>query len=172
MIFTYVLTKKNHDSIRGFFLSVNEEGVPVDYKFTEPVKVSRFQKYIFGDTLDKYLKIDVIFDKFLQTIDFEIDFAFFEDEVFLQNDLFDKSMVLYTTDESPLERSGEFEEINEEYFLLQHSFSGNPLKVKIKDKKVLEELSTVLKDDEEKGILHNFDLYEPFIRLKKISEET
>ncbi|MCK9225835.1 MAG: hypothetical protein M0R46_02605 [Candidatus Muirbacterium halophilum] len=171
MIITYALTKKRADLFRGYFLSVNEEGIPVDYKFTEDLRLSKFQKYIFGSTLDRYIKTKVFFEKFLKTIDYKIDFVVFEDEVFLENKVFENCAFVQDTDETPLSETGEFELQNDGSYLLQYSFSGSPVKVRVKEEKIIKRLSDIIKEIASQTYTHNFTILEPLERLRRVSEE-
>lgn len=171
MMLTYVLSRKKGDIYRGYFLSVDEEGIPSDYKFTEDVRLSRFQKYIFGVTLEKYIKNRVFLEKFLKTVEFNIDFMFFEDEVFLENSSFENCAFISDSDEKPLGETGDYQLQTDGSYLIQHSFSGNPAKVRVRDEKIIQRLSEIIKTLGKNTHSHNFTILEPMERLKKVSEE-
>ncbi|PLX18738.1 MAG: hypothetical protein C0601_03960 [Candidatus Muiribacterium halophilum] len=170
MIFTYIITQKIKENIRGIFLSVNEKGIPVDFKYTEAVEVEKYQKYIFGDTLDKYLKLNVLLDKYFKTIDFNIDYILVRDEDFLEYEDFDNVVWISGTDEEPLESAGEYREIPGDNFLVQHSFSGNPTKVRLKNTDLIKSFAEKFSQDKPHAISHHFDILEPFKRLDKVIE--
>ena len=171
MIITYAISKKRADLVRGYFLSVDEEGIPVDYKFTEDLRLSKFQKYIFGSTLDRYIKTRVFLEKFIKTIDYKVDFIIFDDEVFLENTVFEFCAFIQDTDEHPLGETGDFEIQNDGSYLLQYSFSGSPAKVRVKDEKIIKKLSELIIEIANHPHSHNFTILEPLERLRRVSEE-
>ncbi|MGM0607876.1 MAG: hypothetical protein ACQESP_05630 [Candidatus Muiribacteriota bacterium] len=170
MNFSYIKCFREVENIRAFFLTVNEKGVPVDFRYTEKIKIDKIKKFMFGSLLDKHFKTSVFIDKFLSSIDFEIDYFFVNDEGFLDNKTFENIIYIEETDEDPLEHAGSVQETSDNSYLIQPSFSGNPLKVKVKSREIIDKFSAIISDEDFQKESNDYYLYEPFIRLEKLHE--
>ncbi|MFA5478863.1 MAG: hypothetical protein WC002_04185 [Candidatus Muiribacteriota bacterium] len=170
MNFSYVKAYREADAIRALFLTVNEKGIPVDFRYTEKIKIEKIQKFMYGNMLDKYFKSDVLLEKYSKSIDFSVDFIFTVEEAFLESATFDDIVYMQETEDEPLEKAGSYIELSPEYYLVQHSFSGNPIKMKFKEKKVLDKFINVIGENSEIKFSHEFYIFEPFYRLDKLHE--
>ncbi len=62
------------DKHMGAILVTNQIGVPLEFKYTEPVTTTRLQKILYGAVLDRYLHETVLRDRLAQEIRTPADF--------------------------------------------------------------------------------------------------
>ncbi len=55
MIAYFSLYKSDDEKYAGGLLIINENGIPVSFKYTEPVTPSEIQKIIYGDNIKKII---------------------------------------------------------------------------------------------------------------------
>ncbi|HDS30020.1 MAG TPA: hypothetical protein ENN67_03155, partial [Firmicutes bacterium] len=61
MRLAYILAEAvDPDNWTGGLLVTDERGLPLDFRYVEPIKPSKLQKLIYGDSLTRYLKLDAI----------------------------------------------------------------------------------------------------------------
>jgi hypothetical protein len=75
------------DKHMGAILVTNQIGVPLEFKYTEPVSTTRLQKILYGAVLDRYLHETVLRDRLAQETRTPADFYItpYEDKEFLSS---------------------------------------------------------------------------------------
>ncbi len=56
----YVSARKIEEKYTGGLLVVDQAGIPLEFKYTEPIIPSQLQKILYGKSLESYLYIEVI----------------------------------------------------------------------------------------------------------------
>jgi hypothetical protein len=70
----------------GGLLVTDERGLPVDFRYVEPIKPTRLQKLIYGDSLRRYLVLDAIAGTLLKAANLKADWIFTSDPILLDLD--------------------------------------------------------------------------------------
>ncbi len=68
----------------GGLLVTDERGLPVDFRYVEPIRPSKLQRLIYGDSLKRYLIIDAIAGTLLKAAKPEVDWFFTSDPILLE----------------------------------------------------------------------------------------
>ncbi|ANQ54327.1 MULTISPECIES: hypothetical protein [Thermosipho] len=134
----YFSVKKINEKYLGGILVVDERGIPVEFKYTEPITPTPLQKIIYGSSLEEYLSVEIIGKNLVEKLENK-------PELILVNDpslTFKENIVLL------LETKSSFNvELNNRYFKV------TPFNETIKDKLL--------------QISEKIDITEPFSRLEK-----
>lgn len=123
----------------GGFMITDQYGIPLDFKYTEPIRPTKIQKILYGSALEKYLKKEVVFGNLLNSSAVKLDLL-----VTFKNDLLDLGTLSYPavsleqTVLPPFSEVGQEETINEKEFLLQIASSGSPVRIMILPEKSTE----------------------------------
>lgn len=136
----YLLVKKIENKYIGGILIINEKGIPLEFKYTEPIIPTGIQKIIYGSSLDEFLSTEIIGKTLVEK-------AENKPEIILVNNpelIFSENMVLILESKTPTEDSIE---INNRFFKV------TPLNDSIKEKI--------------NNIAEKIDITEPFSRLEK-----
>lgn len=116
----------------GGAMVTDASGLPLEFRYTEPVRATKLQRVLYGDVLEKYIHGDVIAANLIGRLEQK-------PEVFLVSDpallavlqaAGKKAAALMPTRVPPLKEYGAEQEGGEGEFLLQLSDSGSPLRVK------------------------------------------
>jgi len=60
-VFGYLgIEKKSDETYVGGILISDYYGIPVEFKYTEPIKPTNLQKILYGKSIEKYLTVDVL----------------------------------------------------------------------------------------------------------------
>lgn len=121
MTIAYLESKKLDGKFVGGLLTVDERGIPQEFKYTEPVVPNELQRILYGGSLEVYLKTELIARTLLKKMEKNPDFIFVRDPELLE---VDERLVLL------VERNEKVEEpvrISEEEVILP--FKGTALKV-------------------------------------------
>ncbi|MDK2893508.1 MAG: hypothetical protein PWQ21_310 [Thermotoga sp.] len=154
MTIAYLDSRKMEGKFIGGLLSVDERGIPVEFKYTDPVVPNELQKILYGSSIDTYLKGELIAKTLLKKMEKKPDFVFVHDPELLEVD--DRLLLI-------AERTEKLEtptRVSEEEVLLP--FKGSSVKIV---GKVSDEDMKKLAD-----LLETFDVMEPFQRLERALE--
>jgi len=64
----------------GAILITDYKGFPLEFRYTDPIVPTKIQQVLYGEGLEKYLKIDVITDSLIKALSQDISVLFVEDE--------------------------------------------------------------------------------------------
>jgi len=116
------------DSWTGGLLITDRHGLPVDFRYVEPIKPTRLQKLIYGGALKRYLVLDAIAGTLLKAASSKVDWVFTADQVLLELEgpANGRFVIISNGAHQPLSAMGEFlvEEVGK--ILLQVTAKGQP----------------------------------------------
>ncbi|AEH50793.1 hypothetical protein [Pseudothermotoga thermarum] len=72
----YISTKKIDEKYVGGLLIVDQAGIPLEFKYTEPVIPTQLQKILYGKSLETYLYVEVIGKNLLKKAENKCEFYF------------------------------------------------------------------------------------------------
>jgi len=154
MIAYFSLYKSDDEKYAGGLLIINENGIPVSFKYTEPVTPSEIQKIIYGDNIKNYLAYEILRNEDLFK-PYDVDIVFVDDNDLL-NYVVTYKILVYISELS-LSRSFEIKE-NEGVIPLHDNKSLKFYASKVVDSNILKRI---------KYIIDKYDIFEPFGRLKE-----
>ncbi len=161
----YFACQKNEEQHIGGILITDCQSIPLEFKYTDPIKPTRIHKIIFGKVLEKYIAEEVIKKNLFKEIK-NIPAVFFVTDLELlgEDTVTQVPMVaLQTTTLPALNSAGEFQRIKEKEIILQPLTSKNPLKLTFfsPEPDVQEKVMNTLR-----SFIDKFDVYEPFSRVE------
>lgn len=74
----------------GGILIVNEYGIPVEFKYSEPISPTKLQQIIYGNSLEYYLHVEIIAKGLVQKLENKPEVILVQDPTLL----FDKNIIL------------------------------------------------------------------------------
>ncbi len=160
----------NGSGFAGGLLVCDRRGLPVDFRYVEPIKPTKLQRLIYGAALKRYLMVEAIGAGLLKECRTGYDIAFVDDTLLLELKTQSKAPIakLSRTELPPLKELGEWEKNGGNIFTYQTSNSGAPVQLEFCDMdnqttsellKQLAELSATL------------DIAEPLERVRKAVAE-
>lgn len=152
-----MIYKSPEDKFAGGLMTLNDKGLPTNFKYTEPIKPSKIQKIIYGNNLKSFLASEIIGKKILEGEN-DIEYFFIDDNEIL--DFIDTDKMLVYIKESFIDKENVNKE-NEVYINIAEKKSYKLMFSKTPG----EDLVSKIKDNAE-----YFNLSEPFIRLKEALE--
>ncbi|MGB9614569.1 MAG: hypothetical protein ACP5KD_07125 [Fervidobacterium sp.] len=88
----YLSVQKIDTKHLGGALVINDFGIPVEFKYSEPVIPTKLQEIIYGSSLEYYLHVEIIAKGLIQKLENRPEVLLVEDPTLL----FDKNLVLLT----------------------------------------------------------------------------
>jgi len=150
-----MVTKFEDEKYIGGIMATDGYGIPLEFRYSEPVKPTGLQKILYGRSIEKYLTIDVIAKKLLQSIAEKPRLVFVNEYFLLQ--IQSKYPVILLT--SVLKETQEEAPENESE--LKTELFGNNCKAVYPANLILDDIQWL------KAISNEIDILEPFIRLKE-----
>lgn len=107
-------------------------GLPLEFRYTEPVKATKLQRILYGDVLEQYIQTDVILASILDHLEQKPSLFIVNDAAFLAAaEARGKTTVwLGEGSTSPLAEVGASVAVSADEMLLQFSKTGGPMRVK------------------------------------------
>ncbi len=108
-------------------------GLPLEFRYTEPVRATKLQRVLYGDVLEKYLHGEVIAASLIGRLEQRPDLVLVADPnllVVMQN-AGKKAALITQTHVSPLQELGAQQEVHDNEFLLQLMDNGSPVRVRL-----------------------------------------
>lgn len=162
----YVRTYSLEDaSYIGGLMITDNYGIPLEFKYTEPIKPTKIQKILYGQALEKYIKKEVILLNLLNNTTGKPDVLVTPEDNLTEfkNAVSYPVINLERTSLAPLSEVGVSEDIHQGEFILQASPSGSPLRIKLTepnpDKR--QKVETIILE-----LGKSMDLIEPLIRVE------
>lgn len=118
----------------GGLMIVDGRGLPIEFRYTEPIQPTKIQQVLYGSVLSRYIKTEVILETLLKSLDTKPQLLIVNDESFLTKELptMDADMVRLTeTKSGPLKIPGNIEKISAQEFLLQLTAETSPIRVQL-----------------------------------------
>lgn len=156
-------------SYMGGIMICDSKGFPLEFRYSEPITPTNVQKVLYGNVLDKYIKIDVISESLVKSITNQYDIMVVQDDKLLEHTFSSKPVIvrLSNTKSPPLSNEGDYVKIKEKEYLLQTCPNSNPTRVQIAATVKLDEgkTKTLLQDLSKAG--GHMDLDEPLSRIHR-----
>ncbi len=74
-----IVTRTQDNEYIGGIMVTDPYAIPVEFKYSEPIKPTGLQKILYGNSIEKYLMVDVIAKKLLQNIEEKPKFILIDD---------------------------------------------------------------------------------------------
>lgn len=164
----YMMTKQvASGGYMGAVLVCDTKGFPLEFRYTEPIIPTKIQKVLYGNNLEKYLKVDVIIDSLLKVLSSNYDLLLVSDETLLEyKDA--KNIVKIAPAQNPiLSGNDKIQKVEENEALLRIDLSENPIRLIFKPHFKCEgaEFDAITSTLLEMG--KNVDITEPLTRVNK-----
>ncbi len=130
----YVLSLAVADSVfMGGVMVTDAYGLPLEFRYTEPVRATKLQRVLYGDVLEKYIHGDVIAGNLVGRLEQKPDLLLVADPALLPalEAAGRRSAALSPSRVGPLKEYGAQQDAGEGEFFLQLSDSGSPLRVRL-----------------------------------------
>ncbi len=153
------------DQFIGGIMITDHRAIPVEFKYTEPIKPTKIHKIIFGKVLEKYINEEVIRKNLLKDIKSQVSLFFVTDPKLLEAETMGNSplIALQNTSFPKLENAGEIQRVKEKEILVQPMTSKTPLKLLFATAEVdIQEKALNLV----KALIQKTDIFEPFTRVE------
>ena len=114
----------------GAILITDYKGFPLEFRYTDPIVPTKIQQVLYGEGLEKYLKIDVITDSLIKALSSDINVLFVEDEDILAYKNSKIPIVrISQTKASPLSSAGDYQTVKNNEIILQTSNAKAPIRL-------------------------------------------
>ncbi|HHV80726.1 TPA: hypothetical protein GXX44_03445 [bacterium] len=148
----------------GGVLIVDKKGIPVEFKYIEPIKPSKLQTLLYGNTIDRYIRVESVGIPLINALEHKPVLLFVREEPFLEESKWSFPVISISRYKGDMLTSmGEYKELEDGGYIIQID-SGMPVRARI-EKKYLERLTEIISTLTEVG--QNFDIMEPFSRLEE-----
>lgn len=150
----------------GGVMVTDSSGLPVEFRYTDPVRATKLQKVLYGDVLEKYIHGEVIAANLVSRLEQKPDTFLVGDYTLLSTMVAagKKVAALMPTRIPPLAEYGMEQEGADSDFLLQLSTSGSPVRIRVApgtEPARREEIAKALV-----GAGRTMDVLEPLARLE------
>ena len=130
----YVLSLSMAESVfMGGAMVTDAHALPIEFRYTEPVRATKLQRVLYGDVLEKYIQCDVIAGNLVGRLEQKPDLLIVSDANLLpalDNGKF-KVVMISPTRTHPLKEYGAQQDISDIEFHLQLTDSGGPVRVRM-----------------------------------------
>ncbi len=116
----------------GAAMSTDSFGLPVEFRYTEPVRATPLQRILYGNALHRYLCREVIATTLLQAMETHPEVWIVQDEVLLEplEAMRAPVVMLFPTEMAPMTDLGATMPAGDGEMLVQLSLAGAPLRVR------------------------------------------
>lgn len=116
----------------GGLMVTDGRGLPVEFRYTEPVQPSRIQQVLYGQVLSAYIKREMILETLLKNVESRFRCLLVEDEHLSGSIARGVPMIrIAATKASPIGAIGKTQEIAPGEILLQVSAEGSPVRLRL-----------------------------------------
>lgn len=165
----YLQMEEKDGAFRGVALVTDPRGIPMDFRYTEPVRPTRLERILYGGALDVYLREEVILENLIQSVEAKPNLWLVTDRELLRPVLRVSkipTLRIESVSRAPLDQTGQLEQQSNEKgaFLLQADAISSPLRLEFPDELVSQapQYAQLLTEAAEE-----MELLEPFIRMGK-----
>ncbi len=167
-ILGYVTVSGDRGLFRGALLAVDFRGIPLDFRYTDPIRPTKLEKVLYGQSLEVYLREELILGSLVKACEVRPVFWIVAESsliVPLRRIVNAKVCALAQSTNRPLSATGDLEPQQEPgVFLLQADSVSAPPRLYLPD----------LRADEARGVSQllvdaasTMELLEPFSRIEK-----
>lgn len=127
-----LITTPQPNVFLGGLMVTDDRGLPVEFRYTEPVQPSRLQQILYGQALSGYLKREVILQTLLDSLESPLVGLFVEDDSLLVASSAQLPLArLSETQVPPLGSVGSSQSLPGAEWLLQCSQHGSPVRLQV-----------------------------------------
>ncbi len=134
MSFGYVLSLSvAEDVFMGGAMVTDAHGLPLEFRYTEPVRATRLQRLLYGDVLEKYIHGDVIAGNLIGRLEQKPDLFLVSEPALLDTvgAAGKRAVLLLGSRVPPLKEFGAVQDISETEYFLQVTDSGSPVRIRL-----------------------------------------
>jgi hypothetical protein len=148
----------------GGLMIVDARGLPLDFRYTDPVNPSKVQQILYGKALDRHVRQDVIFKHLAEKMEPRPALLLVDDEVLLGLGASVPVVMVVETRLAPLREVAQLQPASETEYLLQAAETGSPLRLKLPKAEagLPEKVAEFLLEAVSQGL----DPVEPFNRIR------
>lgn len=119
----------------GAAMTTDPFGLPVEFRYTEPVHATRLQRVLYGSALHRYLCREVIAATLLQAMETSPQVWVVQEELLLEplEAMRAPVVMLLPSEAAPMADVGATQPLGEHELLVQLSLAGAPLRVRFGD---------------------------------------
>lgn len=156
-------------SFAGGVMVVDSRGLPLDFRYTDPVTPSKVQQVLYGKSLDRHVRQDVIFKHLAEKLEPRPALLLVDDELLLGLTASVPIALVVETRLAPLREATTLQTVSETEYLLQAGETGSPLRIKLSKAEPggAEKIAELLLEANSEGL----DPTEPFLRIKAALNE-
>jgi len=116
----------------GAAMTTDSFGLPVEFRYTEPVRATPLQRILYGSALHRYLCREVIATTLLQAMEMHPEVWVVQDETLLEplEAMRSPVVMLFRTEMAPMSDLGATMSAGDGEMLVQLSLAGAPLRVR------------------------------------------
>jgi len=125
----YIVARETGGSVFiGGLLVTDELGLPLEFRYTDPISPTKLQKIIYGNALNRYLIVEVIAKSLLESLSDKPDIFITDSRMILElGKLFGSPLIsIQESDESPFPEIGHVTKLPNGDILMQIHPSGSP----------------------------------------------
>ncbi len=129
----YVLSMAVADNVfMGGAMVTDMQGLPLEFRYTEPVRATKLQRVLYGDVLEKYIHGDVVAANLISRLEQKPELFLVGDAALLPAFVAagKKAVLLLPTRLPPLKEWGAEQIVADDEMLLQVSETGSPIRVR------------------------------------------
>ncbi len=118
----------------GGLMVINGRGLPVEFRYTEPIQPTKIQQILYGSVLTRYIKTEVILETLLKSLETKPQLLVVNDDCFLSKDLAIKDydvIRLTETKSAPLKTPGKVEKLSPSEYLIQLTAESSPIRIQL-----------------------------------------
>ena len=132
--FGYVLSLSvAEDVFMGGAMVTDAHGLPLEFRYTEPVRATKLQRILYGDVLEKYIHGDVIAGNLIERLEQKPDLFLVSEPALLDTvgAAGKRAVLLLGSRVPPLKEFGAVQDISETEYFLQVTDSGSPVRIRL-----------------------------------------
>ena len=161
----YLLVRDvSEESWSGGLLVTDRRGLPLDFRYVEPIHPSRLQKLIYGSALKRYLLLDAIAATLLKAANPNAEWIFTSDPMLLElnGEISGRFVAIGNGEKKPLNGVGEWRAEGAGNIILQIRPTGPPVQLvfEASSEKETEKIAQELSE-----LSHDMDFAEPLDRV-------
>lgn len=160
----YFKIYNENEEYAGGVMIADERGIPIEFKYTEPVKPTKVQKVLYGEVLDKYLREEVIMANLLSKLENRPEIFIIDDieNIYLKNIVKEDVVLVKKTQINPFKEVGAYKFVKEDEAIVQIKEGQKPIRIIIDEKNKDAILDSFLQ-----VVLDIDDILEPIERIKE-----
>ena len=121
------------DVFMGGAMVTDVHGLPLEFRYTEPVRATKLQRILYGDVLEKYIHGDVIAGNLIGRLEQKPDLFVVSEPALLDTVAAAGKRVLLMLGARvpPLKEFGAVQDISDTEYFLQVTDSGSPVRIRL-----------------------------------------